>query len=112
MCSANNAYESPDSTIIRGSKYTVSDMFYIASQKELFGTSNDTLDDGSTLFPFYNGAVNSDRIKYKYGVADFWWTRSAHSWGANVASRVNTNGSLTDSYVFNKVAIAPVCTIV
>lgn len=112
LCSANNAYESPDSTVTKGYKYTVEDKFYIASQKEIFGTSTDVMEDNSVLFPFYKGAINSDRIKYKDGMADYWWTRSAHSWGANVVSRVNTNGSLTDSYVFNKVAIAPVCTIV
>ncbi len=112
-CAANNIYESPDSTITAGNKYTLNDKFYLPSMMEVFGEySNGTVADDSVLFPYYNGATNADLLKYRNGVADYWWTRSPVNWAGNVNRRVGNDGSATDSYVLNTAGISPVCTIV
>lgn len=112
-CSSNNTYESPDSTVSKDERYTVVDKFYLPSMMEIFGTStNTTMADNSVLFPYYKGATDADRIKYRDGIPDYWWTRTPVNWGGNVNRRVGNDGTSTDSYVLNSVGVAPVCTIV
>lgn len=112
-CSANNIYEAPDSSIAKGAKYTLNDEFYLASRAEIFG-SHDVNDD-TVLFPFYEGAGNADRIKYRDGSAADWWLRTPHSGNAYYVRIVYSDGTLDSSSASNAytaVAIAPVCTIV
>ena len=111
-CAANNTYESPDSTVVKNTKYTVTDKFYLASQREIFGTTSDTVADDSVLFPYYEGATNADRIKYRDGSAAFWWLRSAHSWVARLVRIVSSDGSLSSHNADGAYGFAPACTIV
>lgn len=111
-CSTNAVYESPDSSTTKGTTYTVADKFYLSSQKEILGEALRTIDDGTTMFPYYAGVTNTDRIKYEKGVACHWWLRTPLSNSANVNSRISLAGNDTDSYVFNVVGIAPCFTIV
>lgn len=95
-CSANNVYESPDSSVTKGTKYNVIDKFYLASHGEILGASSDVVEDGSVLFPYYEGATNADRIKYyvKNGLASYWWLRSARKGQTNSVRIVSNDGSL------------------
>ena len=111
-CAANNTYESPDSTVVKNTKYTVTDKFYLASQREIFGTTSDTVADDSVLFPYYEGATNADRIKYRDGSAAHWWLRSAYSWYAGYVRIVLSDGSLNGGYAVGAYGFAPACTIV
>ena len=111
-CAANNTYESPDSTVVKNTKYTVTDKFYLASQREIFGTTSDTVADDSVLFPYYEGATNADRIKYRDGSAATWWLRSAHSWVARLVRIVSSDGSLSSHNADGAYGFAPACTIV
>lgn len=111
-CAANNTYELPTSTTVKGAKYTVTDKFYLASQREIFGTASDVVDDGSTQFPYYEGAMNPDRIKYRDGAAAVWWSRSANAWYSNNVRTVHSDGSLFSGEVRVSFGFAPVCTIV
>lgn len=111
-CAANNTYESPDSTIVKGSKYTLLDKFYLASQMELFGDSKDATADDSILLPYFKGAVNTDRIKYADGVVKNWWTRTADKWSAAVEHIVHSNGGLQHGSPLYDVGCVPVCAIV
>ena len=113
-CSANNVYESPDSTVTKGSKYTVTDKFYLASQKEIFGASSNTVEEGSVLFPYYEGAANADRIKYRAsdGGASSWWTRTPHASTTHLSSDVNSKGSINSDGVIALLGSAVACTIV
>ena len=111
-CAANNTYESPDSTVVKNTKYTVTDKFYLASQREIFGTTSDTVADDSVLFPYYEGATNADRIKYRDGSAAHWWLRSAISWNANLVRIVYSDGSLNVVNASIASGFAPACTIV
>lgn len=111
-CAANNIYESPDSTTIKGEKYTVVDKFYFASQAEIFGTATESLVDDSVLFPYFEGTTNADRIKYRNGVPEHWWGRSPTSWQSGSVRIVYPDGKMGNYYVFNSHECAPVCTIV
>lgn len=111
-CSANNVYESPDSATKKGERYTVVDRFYLASQTEIFGTTNNPIADGSVQFPYYKSATNADRIKYSDGTADRWRTRSADLWSGMNARIVELTGALNDAHAYYTLGIAPVCTIV
>ena len=111
-CAANNTYESPDSTVVKNTKYTVTDKFYLASQREIFGTTSDTVADDSVLFPYYDGAVAADRIKYRDGSAAYWWMRSAYSWYASYVRFVRSVGSLGNSSAYSAYGCVPACTIV
>ena len=74
-CVANESWESPDSSVKVGEKYTVKDKVFLASRTEVFG--EDTRDDGSSQLAYYNDATNADRVKYLNGNAASWFLRSS-----------------------------------
>lgn len=110
-CSANNTYEAPDSSIAKGAKYTLNDEFYLASAREIFNTNWDVADD-SEVFPFYEGAGNADRIKYRDGSAAHWWLRTPLSGNAYTVRLVSSDGTVNGSGAGNAYGLAPACTIV
>ena len=110
-CAANNTYEAPDSSIAKGAKYTLNDEFYLASTKEIFNANWDVADD-SVVFPFYEGAGNADRIKYRDGSAAYWWLRTPTSGYADGVRRVRSGGTLDGVDAFYSYGLAPACTIV
>lgn len=109
-CAANNIYESPDSTVTKNTKYTLNDEFYIASRKEIFGSSDDVADD-TVVFPFYDGATAADRIKHRDGSAAHWWLRTPYAWNAFHGRLVTSDGALSLSYAYGAHGLAPACTI-
>lgn len=113
-CSANSVYEAPDSTVVKGSTYTVNDRFYLASQKEIFGATSNTVEDDSVLFPYYEGATNTDRIKYRAsdGGASSWWTRTPHASATHLSGDVKMNGSINYDGVIALLCPGIACTIV
>ena len=110
-CSANNTYEAPDSSIVKGAKYTLNDEFYLASAREIFNTNWDVADD-SKVFPFYEGAGNADRIKYRDGSAAYWWLRTPHSGHAGIVRLVYSDGTVGNANATSAYGLAPACTIV
>ena len=110
-CSANSIYEAPDSSITKGTKYNLNDEFYLASEMEIFNANRDVADD-SKVFPFYVGAGNADRIKYRDGSAADWWLRTPYSGGANRVRRVISDGTVSSNSAVNSYGLAPACTIV
>lgn len=111
-CATNNTYESADSITPKGGKYTVTDRFHLASQKEIFGTASDFVTDDSVIFPYYENATNADRIKYKDGVATVWWLRSPVASGAHNYQPVGSNGGVSYHGAHANNGVVPVCTIV
>lgn len=109
-CSANNIYEAPDSSITKGAKYTLNDEFYLASRAEIFG-SHDVNDD-TVLFPYYEGAGNADRIKYRDGSAAYWWLRTPYSGNAYYVHLVRSDGTMFANGAHGAYGLAPACTIV
>lgn len=111
-CSTNDTYESPDSTVTKGTKYNVIDRFYLASQKEVLGVSNETVNDDSVLFPYYKDAADADRIKYRNGSPASWWTRSPYAWQTFGVRVVASNGGQGGYSAYENYDCVPVCTIV
>lgn len=109
-CSANNTYEAPDSTTIKNTAYTVNDTFFPLSRAEIYGTND--VADGSVLLPYYKGASNIDRIKYKNGSPAGWWMRTAHASYASSVRIVYTGGSLDSNGAVNSFSLVPACNIV
>lgn len=109
-CAANNTYESPDSTVTKNTKYTLNDEFYLASRKEVFGSSDDVADD-TVVLPFYDGATAADRIKYRDGSAASWWLRTPGAWLAFLVRRAHTDGTLHYHGAHGAFGLAPACTI-
>ena len=109
-CSANNTYEAPDSSIAKGTKYTLNDEFYLASRAEIFGSHD--VNDGTVLFPFYEGAGNADRIKYRDGSAAYWWLRTPYSGNAYNVRLVLSDGTMGGTGAHYALCLAPACTIV
>lgn len=112
-CLTNDGYESTDSTTKAGEKYTLTDKFYLASQKEIFGISANEEKDDSVLFPYYNGATDADRIKYtKNSVAYHWWTRSPRSYSPATVYGVVSNGSMGNNPSSKEYGCVPAFSIV
>lgn len=109
-CSANNIYEAPDSSITKGTAYTLNDEFYLASRAEIFGSHD--VNDGTVLFPFYEGAGNADRIKYRDGSAAIWWLGTPYSGDAYNVRLVASDGTVSGNVATIAHGLAPACTIV
>ena len=108
-CKTNNTFELPGWT--KNTAYTVRDKFFLASRNEVgFGTEN--VAEG-TVFSYYNGATNADRIKRSTdGTARYWWLRSPHPSNAGYVRYVLTDGSLDGYHAsITGYAVAPACVI-
>lgn len=111
-CATNNTYESPDSKTIKNEAYTITNKFYLASQREVYGTDDATLADNSILLPYYEEATDADRIKYLNGTATGMRLRSTPNRYSNSVRVVLANGSLGSVAASTTYGIAPLCTIV
>ncbi len=111
-CSANDTYESPDSTTTKGTKYTVTDKFYFASQNEILGLFTNAVEDGSVLFPYYKGATNIDRIKYRDTTKSRWWLRSSDRRFSHATRVINSDGNLDGGGSCYDYDCVPACTII
>ena len=109
-CSANNTYEAPDSTVTKNTAYELTDKVFLASRVEVgFGTGD--VGDSSTLFQFYDGADNDDRIKLLGTSARYWWLRTPYSGYAYGVRYVGTDGSLTNNDASGAYGLVPACII-
>ena len=112
-CSANNTYECPESaggTVTRNTAYEVADKIFLASETEV-GLDGGDVADGSTLYEFFEGAENADRIKTLNGSAIYWCLRTAYTARASGIRNVNSNGGLNYNHARNAHGLAPCCII-
>lgn len=109
-CVTNSVYEAPDSTVVKNTKYTLNDEFYLASRREIFGT-NESVADDSIIFPFYDGATAADRIKYRDGSAAGWWLRTPYVSLVSGIRVIRSDGTLYNGNARTANGLAPACTI-
>ena len=106
----NNVSEVNDTL---NSYYTISDKFWLASRFNVYGSeevSSVATDD--VFFDYYNGASNTDRIKYdSSGVAWWWWLHTPYAGSAGVVRHVYTDGSLDGGSAVGGYGVAPACVI-
>jgi len=75
--------------------------------------NNDTVAEGSVM-EYYNGATDTDRIKYDIAApttARYWWLRSPYPWGGDVVRGVTPSGALGYYYALSGYAVAAACVI-
>ena len=106
----NNVSEVNDTL---NSYYTISDKFWLASRFNVYGSeevSSVATDD--VFFDYYNGASNTDRIKYNSsGVAQYWWLDTPYAGNAGYVRHVSPDGSLYGNYACYGYGVAPACVI-
>lgn len=97
----------------KSGSYTTRDKFFLPSMIELGLGKNDSVAEGA-LFSLYDGAGNTDRIKYDVSsssTARYWWMRSPSSWYADFVRYVSTGGSLYISNAYNGFGAVAACVI-
>ena len=112
-CSANNTYECPASmggTVTKNTVYELTDKIFLASETEV-GLNGGDVADGSTLYEFFEGASNTDRIKYLNGSACNWWLRTPYAWSAYSVRGVGFGGSLYNNDASGASWLVPACII-
>ena len=112
-CSTNNTYEQGYYEFEPNQWYTLdNDKFYLPSQMEIIGNFGSTTEDNSKRFPFYEGSMVADRIKYIHGTSTpaSWMLRSTHLNSPSAVRRISEEGWLTYTEVPVNIAVA--CTIV
>ena len=96
-----------------GSYEAVQDKIYLASMTELGFGKNGDVTEGS-VWEMYDGAGNTDRIKYditSQSAARCWWMRSPDPWNTVGTRDVNADGSLDSSGAYNGFGAVAACTI-
>lgn len=112
-CSANNIYECPASLggiAQKGSPYTVTAKFALASEIEVFGEYGG-MQDGGTVWDLYVGAEATDRVKYYNNTARSWWLRSPNGGSIFIAHSVNHSGEGANTTASYGIGVAVACKI-
>ena len=97
---------------VLGGGSTTRDKIFLLSMTEA-GFGNNNVKEGNKL-EYYDGASNTDRIKYDYSSktsARYWWLRSPYYSNASYVRRVTTSGSLNNDYASGGFGAAPACVI-
>lgn len=108
--SRNTIYEMGDTL---GGSYTTRDKLFLTSMTEIGLGSNNSVAEGSVL-PLYDGATQTDRIKYDQAAqttARYWWLRSPNPWSANNVRIVNPSGALNNGNATDGSGLAAACVI-
>ena len=94
-----------------GGQVTVQDKAFLLSRVEVgFGTEGVTTDE--SVYEFYDGATNAERIKLLSGSPRYWWLRSPYVSYTNTVRLVGTSGGSDGGYAHSSFGLSPVCVIV
>jgi len=94
-----------------GTSEEATDKVFLLSRAEVgLGNEHAGQDDGS-VYEFWDGATNTDRIKLRDTSAAYWWLRTPNSGSASYVRLVSTSGALSSSYATNASGVAPACVI-
>ena len=106
----NSVFELNDTI---NSYYTLSDKFWLASRFNVYGSEEvGSVATDDVFFDYYNGASNTDRIKYNSsGVARWWWLDTPNAGNAFGVRSVSTDGSLSYYSASVSHGVAPACVI-
>ena len=106
----NTIYEMGDTL---GGSYTTRDKLFLPSMTEIGLGSNDSVAEGSVL-PLYDGATQTDRIKYDQAAqttARYWWLRSPIPLDAVSVRYVYPSGALNYNVALYGGGLAAACVI-
>lgn len=108
-------------TVTDGGGYEDSkELMFLLSRNELYGGLENSVNEGEP-YPYYANysdlsapgtAVDSNRIKYRNGSAQYWWQRSCHSGNAYSVRLVTPTGTITSGHASGSYGVAPACNII
>lgn len=108
-------------TVTDGGGYEDSkELMFLLSRSELYGGLENSVNEGEP-YPYYANysdlsapgtAVDSNRIKYRNGSAQYWWQRSCHSGYANSVRYGNSTGHISNYLADYSYGVAPACNII
>ena len=93
--------------------YSTEERFFLLSNEEIGFSSESGIVCGS-LFSFYDGANNDDRIKYDIANEDtarYWWLRTPYPSSAHNERLVNSSGALSFINAYHGIGAAAACEI-
>lgn len=93
--------------------YSTTDKFFLASQEEIGFLSESGIVCGS-VFDYYNGASQADKIKYDIAAqttARYWWLRTPYPYNASVERIVYSSGAFSSYYASVGLGAAAACEI-
>lgn len=102
-----------------GSSETNKEKFFLLSRAEVYGGTTNGILEGEA-YPYYSETSdlseastksNTNRIKYKNGVTQWWWLRSPYSAQSHGAQAVSTSGSISSNNATMNYGVAPACCI-
>lgn len=94
-----------------GGSVTTREKIFLLSRKEIFGTGENSIDEG-TQYPYFAGLTDAQRIKYfSNGTPYHWWLRSPYSGDAYHVRLVNSTGALYDGIALYGYGVAAACSI-
>ena len=97
-----------------GGQVTVQDKAFLLSRVEVgLGTEGDTT--GESVYEFYDGVTDADRIKLLSGSPRHWWLRSPYVSSTHLVRYIGTSGGLGGSGAIgalNAYGLSPACVIV
>ena len=108
-------------TVTDGGGYEDSkELMFLLSRSELYGGLENSVNEGEP-YPYYANysdlsapgtAVDSNRIKYRNGSAQYWWQRSGYSGHASYVRYVFPTGDIRGINAYGSVGVAPACNII
>ena len=93
--------------------YSTTDKFYLVSQEEIGFSSESGIVCGS-VFDYYNGALQADKIKYdinSQATARSWWLRTPYPSTASYERYVYSSGALGTNTAYSGVGAVAACEI-
>ena len=86
------------------------DKVFLLSQVEL-GYGSEGVTTGESVYEFYDGVTDAERIKLLSGSPRHWWLRSPNVGGTRITRTVHTSGMLGNSIAYDAFGLAPACVI-
>ena len=98
------------STYDGGGQVTVQDKAFLLSMVEV-GLGSEGVTTGESVYEFYDGVTDAERIKLLSGSPRYWWLRSPHVGNTNNTRNVNTSGTLNGIVASYANGLSPACVI-
>ena len=98
------------STYDGGGQVTVQDKAFLLSRVEV-GLGSEGVTTGESVYEFYDGVTDAERIKLLSGSPRYWWLRSPGVGSTYITRLVNPSGSLYGTTASNALGLSPACVI-
>ena len=98
------------STYDGGGQVTVQDKAFLLSRVEV-GLGSGGVTTGESVYEFYDGVTDAERIKLLSGSPRYWWLRSPYVGYTYITRYVHTSGALDGNGASGAFGLSPACVI-